>query len=113
MWKPGGQYDGDTTDWAIWSNFPVSWAESIQNGILTFPQRVIQSINPAAKIIQDDQRLRPGKSEVKRLLGSNEKIMKLTQWKPSFTIDEGLKQTIDWFSKTENLKLYKHQLYNI
>ncbi|WP_207516079.1 RHS repeat domain-containing protein [Longitalea luteola] len=47
-YTPGGQYDGDTTDWVIWPNFPVSWAESIQNGVLTFPQRVLGGNNPGA-----------------------------------------------------------------
>ncbi|OQP68407.1 RHS repeat domain-containing protein [Niastella populi] len=48
-YTPGGQYKGDTTDWAIWTQFPVSWAESIQNGVLTFPSRVTGgSVNPGA-----------------------------------------------------------------
>jgi NAD dependent epimerase/dehydratase len=75
--------------------------------------KIIQLINPEAKIIQDEQRLRPEKSEVMRLFGSNQKITSLTNWKVSCTIDEGLKRTIEWFSEKENLKLYNHQLYNI
>ena len=37
-------------------------------------QVLINEINPKAKIITDDIRLRPEKSEVFRLFGSNEKI---------------------------------------
>lgn len=74
---------------------------------------LIKQINPKAKIITDDVRLRPEKSEVERLLGSNEKIRKLTEWKPKFTLSEGLNETIQWFKKPENLSKYKAEIYNI
>lgn len=70
-------------------------------------------INPAANIVTDSVRLRPEKSEVKRLLGSNEKIKKLTKWKPAHSLAEGLFETIEWFRKPENLKRYKHDIYNL
>lgn len=76
-------------------------------------QFLIDAINPKAKIISDDIRLRPEKSEVERLLGSAEKIKTLTNWKPNYTLHEGLKQTIEWFSKPENLKQYKADIYNV
>jgi NAD dependent epimerase/dehydratase len=82
---------------------------SIQN----LAQTLINAINPNAKIVSDDIRLRPEKSEVERLLGSAEKIKSLTDWQPKFTFDEGLKQTIEWFSKSENLKNYKSDIYNV
>jgi NAD dependent epimerase/dehydratase len=76
-------------------------------------QKIIDLINPAAKIVSDEQRLRPDKSEVERLLGSNEKITRLTGWKPEFTLDEGLRQTIEWFSDPSNLGRYKADIYNL
>jgi nucleoside-diphosphate-sugar epimerase len=76
-------------------------------------QKIIDLINPAAKIVSDEQRLRPDKSEVERLLGSNEKITRLTGWKPEFTLDEGLRQTIEWFSEPSNLGRYKADIYNL
>jgi len=75
--------------------------------------KLIQLINPSAKVICDEQRLRPQKSEVEQLLGSNEKLIKLTGWKPKHTIDEGLQQTIEWFSDPANLKNYKANIYNL
>lgn len=54
----------------------------------------------------EDQRKRPKKSEVFRLWCDNTKIRKLTGFQPQFTLDEGLKKTIDWFSDPENLKKY-------
>jgi NAD dependent epimerase/dehydratase len=75
--------------------------------------KLIQLINPSAKVICDEQRLRPQKSEVEQLLGSNQKISRLTGWKPFYSIDEGLQQTINWFSDPANLKNYKAHIYNI
>lgn len=74
---------------------------------------LIRQINPNAKIICDEERIRPEKSEVNRLLGSNEKIQKLTNWKPRYTFEEGLKETIEWFKVKENLAGYKTNIYNI
>lgn len=74
-------------------------------------EELIRQINPNAKIICDEQRLRPEKSEVNRLLGSNEKIMRLTNWKPNYTFEQGLAETIEFFK--ENLDKYKADIYNI
>ena len=61
----------------------------------------------------DSARLRPGKSEVFRLLGDNSLITELTGWKPQFTLEDGLRATIAWFTEKDNLKLYKSDKYNI
>jgi NAD dependent epimerase/dehydratase len=76
-------------------------------------QTIINIINPHAKIICDKQRIRPEKSEVKRLCGSNEKLKKLTNWQQMYSLKDGLKETIDWFSNKENLKRYKAGIYNV
>ena len=62
--------------------------------------------------VQDAQRLRPGKSEVFRLCGDNDKIMRLTDWKPSYSLQDGLRETIGWFTRRENLARYKSGIYN-
>lgn len=76
-------------------------------------QKIMHQVNPSAKIFSDDERVRPAKSEVERLLGSNEKISRLTGWKPGWSLEEGLKETIDWFSKKINLEKYKVGIYNL
>jgi len=75
--------------------------------------KLITMINPEAKIISDDLRLRPEKSEVERLFGDNKKILELTDWKQKVTLDEGLKLTLDWFKQAENLNRYKADIYNV
>lgn len=72
---------------------------------------LIRQINPDAKIICDEQRVRPEKSEVNRLLGSNEKIKRLTDWEPRYTFEEGLAETIEFLRN--NLDKYKADIYNL
>jgi dTDP-glucose 4,6-dehydratase len=74
-------------------------------------QELIKQINPRAKIVLDKSRIRPEKSEVNRLLGSNEKIKRLTNWKPKYSLTQGLAETINWFKS--NLDKYKPDIYNI
>ena len=64
-----------------------------------------------AKVVADEVRLRPVKSEVNRLLGANAKIKKLTNWTPKYSFEEGLNETIEFFR--ENLPKYKTGIYNI
>lgn len=72
---------------------------------------LIRQINPNAKIVCDEQRLRPEKSEVNRLLGKNEKILRLTNWKPQYTFEEGIRETIEFIKN--NMDSYKPDIYNL
>ncbi|MCX2745186.1 NAD-dependent 4,6-dehydratase LegB [Mangrovivirga sp. M17] len=76
-------------------------------------QTMIDQINPEARIVTDNERMRPEKSEVYRLFGSAKKIKELTDWTPNYTLETGLAETIEWFSQEENLKNYKADIYNI
>lgn len=76
-------------------------------------KELIRQINPKAKILCEEKRLRPEKSEVNRLFGSNEKLKKLTNWKQQYSLEQGLAETIEWFSKKENLAKYKAGIYNL
>lgn len=59
----------------------------------------------------EEQRLRPEKSEVNRLLADNTKADQLLNWKPDYTLDQGLAITVEWIK--ENLDKYKAQIYNL
>ncbi len=74
-------------------------------------QLLIQMINPAATIQTEEVRIRPEKSEVERLLGSNEKLKTLTGWSPQTPLKEGLKQTIEFIR--EHIHRYKPDIYNV
>ena len=89
----------------IGSNYEISIEDTLN---------IIKSLmNIEVKFISDKNRIRPEKSEVYRLFCDNSKIKKLTNFKPQETIQEGLQKTIDWFTKPENLKKYKSDIYNV
>jgi NAD dependent epimerase/dehydratase len=69
------------------------------------------------KIVKDQKRVRPIKSEVLKLRCSNKKAVKILNWKPNYSgysgLKKGIKKTIKWFSYFENKKIYKSDIYNI
>ena len=99
------------SDVTVGEEINIATQSEISIGDLT--QELISMINPKAKINTDNLRLRPDKSEVERLLGSNEKIKKLTNWKQAYTFKDGLKNTVKWFEDANNLKHYKPKIYNV
>jgi len=74
-------------------------------------EKIIELTGKKVEIIEDTQRIRPEKSEVERLLSNAEKAKKTTGWKPKYTLEEGLKDTIDWIQ--DNLHHYKPEIYNV
>lgn len=62
--------------------------------------------------VVDPERIRPSKSEVFRLCGNNTKIETLTDWRPEWSLEEGLRATVDWFRNPDNLAKYKYNVYN-
>ncbi|MDE0836952.1 MAG: NAD-dependent 4,6-dehydratase LegB [Akkermansiaceae bacterium] len=98
-------------DAAIGQEINIATQSEISVGDLA--QSLIQQINPAAVIRSSDERLRPKNSEVERLFGSNEKIKDLTGWKPEWTLEKGLAETIEWFREPTNLSRYKTDIYNV
>ena len=91
----------------------INIATQTEISMVDLANRLVSYINPAAVIVCDKERLRPEKSEVERLLGSNEKIKKLTNWSVNYTLEQGLKQTVEWFSDKSNLGRYKSDIYNL
>jgi len=81
----------------IGSNFEISMGD--------LAQRISSLLNKDIKIVQDSSRVRPLKSEVKRLWCDNSKAKRLLGWEPQVSLDEGLKETIEWIS--ENKKMIK------
>ena len=62
-------------------------------------------------ILSDEERVRPGKSEVERLFCDNTKILSKTDWKSEYKLRDGLRETIEWFK--HNLQYYKAEIYNV
>ena len=98
-------------DQAIGEEVNIATGEEISIGDLA--NNLIQQINPQANIETDEDRLRPAKSEVERLLGSAAKLESLTGWKPGTDIRTGLAHTIEWFRDPQNRGGYKSAIYNV
>lgn len=97
------------SDKTIGQEINIATQKEISIGQLA--EELIAQMNPDAKIICDEQRLRPEKSEVNRLLGSNQKIKLLTDWVPRYTFEQGIAETIEWMKR--NTLNYKADIYNI
>ncbi len=76
-----------------------------EHSIGDLANELIAQINPNAKIVCEEERLRPEKSEVNRLLGDSTKMRTLTGWKPEYTFEQGLAETVAWIR--DNLDTYK------
>lgn len=78
--------------------------------------KISKIIGRKLDIRQDISRVRPKKSEVDRLFANNKKAKKILNWSPKFSknkgFDKGLKNTIEWFLKKENLNIYKTDIFN-
>ena len=104
-----GFYQIFKSDKTVGEEINIATQQEISVGDLA--EELIRQINPAAKIVCDEERLRPEKSEVNRLLGCNEKIKRLTDWAPQYTLAQGLEETIAFLR--DHLDLYKTDIYTI
>lgn len=94
---------GETVN--ISSNYEISVQDTLE--------LIKELMGADVAFITDTQRLRPKGSEVFRLWGDNEKVQTLTGWQPQYPLEQGLKETIQWFTQPEHLKQYKANQYNV
>lgn len=91
------------------SNFEISIGDTVQ--------LISEVMNADVEIITDEVRLRPENSEVERLWADNSKARQLFEWQPGYGGYEGFKQglaeTVEWFTQSDNLRGYKSDIYNI
>ena len=65
------------------------------------------------EVVSDYQRMRPGSSEVDRLLSDNSLIASLTDYAPAVTLEDGLRRTVEWFKNPQHRERYKADIYNV
>lgn len=91
----------------------INIASNSEISILDTLKLIKELMHSDVEFVTTKQRTRPEKSEVLRLYGDNTLISQLTGYKPRYSLEEGLAETIAWFTKDENLQKYKADLYNI
>lgn len=91
----------------------VNIASSEEISIGDLATALVELMNPSAVIVTEEERLRPERSEVERLLGSSGLLEESTGWRPRVSLREGLELTIAWFSDPGNLERYKWDVYNV
>lgn len=93
----------------IGSNYEISMLDTVS--------LIARIMGQEIEIVTDESRLRPEKSEVERLWADNTKAKKLLAWEPKYGgtegLERGLRETVAWFTKRENLANYKADFYNV
>ncbi|OGC94630.1 MAG: NAD-dependent dehydratase [candidate division Zixibacteria bacterium RBG_16_53_22] len=91
------------------SNFEISIGDTART--------IAEVMDVEIEIATDSRRLRPEKSEVDRLCASNVKAKQLLNWEPHYGkldgFKRGLAETVAWFSRQDNLRAYKADIYNL
>lgn len=94
---------------AVGQEINIATGKEISIGDLA--NELIRQINPEAKIVCEEERLRPEKSEVNRLLGDATKLRQMTGWKPAYTFEQGLAETIAWIR--EHMDAFRTGVYSL
>ena len=68
-------------------------------------KKILGFMGKEGKIEIEDRRIRPEKSEVMQLLSDTHLAQRLFRWAPQHTLEEGLRETIEWYQK--NLSRFK------
>ena len=91
----------------------INIASNTEISVYDLSRMIAEMMNVEVEFVEDEQRIRPKNSEVFRLYGDNTKLRSLVGYEPKYTLQEGLKETIKWFTNLENLKKYKADIYNV
>lgn len=74
---------------------------------------IAKIIGADVTIESDELRMRPANSEVERLCCDNSLIRALTGFTPRYSLEDGLRTTVEWLREPENLKRYKADVFNV
>ncbi len=74
-------------------------------------QIIIATLGSSGKIVLDESRVRPSRSEVNRLLADNRLAKETLEWEPQVSLEEGIKKTMAWISAHLNrFQIGKYQI---
>jgi dTDP-glucose 4,6-dehydratase len=93
----------------VGSNYEVSIGDSVRI--------IAELMGTTVEIETEATRLRPERSEIKRLCADNTKARELAGWVPEYGglegFRRGLRETIAWYRDPQNLLHYKPNIYNL
>jgi dTDP-glucose 4,6-dehydratase len=74
-------------------------------------EKIFRLTGKERKIEVEERRIRPEKSEVMQLLSDTRQAQALFGWKPRYTLEEGLRETIEWYrTNLDRLKVGSYPL---
>jgi dTDP-glucose 4,6-dehydratase len=91
------------------STYHVGSGKEISIGQLA--DRILGLIGNDARVVFDPTRIRPGSSEVTRLICDASRARADLGWEPRVSLDDGLRQTIDFVAR--NLNQYRTDVYQV
>jgi dTDP-glucose 4,6-dehydratase len=94
-------------DAAIGRAVNIGRGEDISIGELV--ERIGRRLGRPIRVEADDRRIRPAASEVERLLAGIALARSLWDWRPSYSLDQGIDETFAWVEK--NIERFRVNSY--
>ena len=86
------------------SDKPINVGSNNEISIKDLAEKILTlTKKQSGNLIKDLNRVRPEDSEVMQLKCNNNKLIQNTNWKPKYSLENGLIETVDWFKK--NMKI--------
>ncbi|ACL18947.1 SDR family NAD(P)-dependent oxidoreductase [Desulfitobacterium hafniense] len=74
-------------------------------------QIILETTQSSAKLVIDQERVRPSKSEVNRLLADSRLAKEIMDWEPQVSLTEGILKTMAWIEKNlDRFQIGKYQI---
>lgn len=89
--------EGMTINLGTGTTYSVGW----------FAKRILDIMGVDKPLVQEEERLRPAKSEVMKLVSDNARAREVMGWSPKISLDDGLRRVIEfvrehqWFYQTD------------
>lgn len=97
------------SDAAVGKTLNVGTGREISIGALI--QHILTLVGRDLPLVTESERLRPGNSEVRRLLADARQAEAILGWRPRVTLEEGLQRTIVWMQ--DHLDRYRPEVYQV
>lgn len=89
----------------------INLGTGVETSIATVTELILRELGTDASVTSTNERVRPNRSEVQRLVADVTKANTLLGWSPTVALAEGLKMTIQWIARWSGS--YKPSIYNI